>query len=54
MASPYVIKKIINKTFSGRFMLSRLSHYAFFGRIIDFLPLLLLLAYAARDYTRNR
>lgn len=37
MASPYGIKKIINKTFSTRFMLSRLSHHAFFGRLIDFL-----------------
>ena len=37
MASPYAIKKIINKTFSGRFMLSRLSHYPFIGQFIDFL-----------------
>lgn len=37
MASPYAIKKIINKTFSGRFMLSRLSHVAFIGRAIDYL-----------------
>lgn len=37
MASPYAIKKIINKTFSGRFMLSRLSHITFIGRVIDFL-----------------
>ena len=37
MASPYAIKKIINKTFSGRFVLSRLSHLALIGRVIDFL-----------------
>ncbi len=37
MASPYAIRKIINKTFSGRFMLSRLSHYGFVGQIIDLL-----------------
>ena len=37
MASPYIVRKIINKTFSGRFMLSRLSHYGFMGKIIDHL-----------------
>jgi len=37
MASPYIVRKILNKTFSGRFMLSRLSHYGFLGRIIDHL-----------------
>ncbi len=37
MASPYAIRKIINKTFSGRFLLSRLSHYGFAGKVIDHL-----------------
>ena len=37
MASPYAIKKIINKTFNGRFVLARLSHLALIGRVIDFL-----------------
>ena len=37
MASPYFVRKILNKTFSGRFMLSRLSHYAVIGNIIDYL-----------------
>ena len=37
MASPYIVRKIINKTFAGRFMLSRLSRIAFLGRIIDYL-----------------
>ena len=37
MSSPYFIRKFINLTFSGRFMLSRLSHYGLAGRIIDHL-----------------
>ena len=37
MTGPYAIRKIINKTFSGRFLLSRLSHYSFMGKIIDHL-----------------
>jgi hypothetical protein len=51
MASPYAIKKIINKTFSGRFMLSRLSHYPFIGQFIDFL---LFLEVAAPYHTGYR
>jgi hypothetical protein len=35
MASPYWIKTLINKTFSGRFFLSKLTHYPFIGRIVD-------------------
>ena len=37
MSSPYFIRKIINLTFSGRFMLSRLSHYGLAGKVIDYL-----------------
>ena len=37
MASPYIIRKILNKTFPGRFMLSRLSHYGLVGKAIDYL-----------------
>ena len=37
MSSPTIIRKIINKTFSGRFMLSRLSHFGFAGKVIDHL-----------------
>lgn len=37
MASPYIVRKILNLTFSGRFMLSRLSHYGLVGRAIDHL-----------------
>jgi len=37
VSSPYFIRKFINKTFAGRFMLSRLSHYGFVGKAIDHL-----------------
>jgi ferredoxin len=37
MASPTLVRKIINLTFSGRFMLSRLSHYGLAGKVIDYL-----------------
>ena len=36
MASPYFIKTLINKTFSGRFFFSKLTHYPVIGRIVDY------------------
>jgi len=35
MARPYWIKTLINKTFSGRFFFSKLTHYPVIGRIVD-------------------
>ncbi len=37
MASPYWIKYLINKTFSGRFTLSKLTRYPVIGRAVDYL-----------------
>lgn len=37
MASPYWIKYLINKTFSGRFTLSKLTRYPVIGRVVDYL-----------------
>ena len=37
MAGPYIIRKFINRTFSQRFFLSRLSRYPLFGRFIEYL-----------------
>ncbi len=37
MASPYFIKTIINKTFSQRFFLSKLTRYPVIGRVIEYL-----------------
>lgn len=37
MASPYWLKILINKTFSQRFFLSKLTHYPVVGRLVDFL-----------------
>ncbi len=35
MASPYWIRAIINKTFSGRFFFSKLSHLPIINRVVD-------------------
>lgn len=37
MASPYWFKTLINKTFSQRFFLSKLTHYPVIGRVVDYL-----------------
>ena len=37
MASPYFIKTLINKTFSGRFFISRLSRLPVLGRLIEYI-----------------
>ena len=37
MTGPYFMRNLINKTFSQRFCLSRLSRYPVFGRLIEFL-----------------
>ncbi len=36
MGSPYWMKTLINKTFSQRFLLSKLSHYPIIGRLIEY------------------
>jgi len=36
MASPYWFRMLINKTFSQRFFLSKLTHYPVIGRLIDY------------------
>ena len=36
MAGPYFMRKLINKTFSRRFFLSRLSRYPVLGRLIEY------------------
>jgi ferredoxin len=35
MASPYLVKTLINKTFSGRYFFSKLTHFPIVGRIVD-------------------
>mgnify|MGYP000451124995 FL=1 len=35
MASPYWMKTLINRTFSQRFFMSRLSHFPIIGKLID-------------------
>lgn len=35
MANPYGIKTLINKTFTGRFLIARLSHYPVIGKLLD-------------------
>jgi hypothetical protein len=36
MASPYWIRALINKTFSGRFFFSKLTHFPIIGRLVDY------------------
>ncbi len=35
MSSPYWIKTLINKTFAGRFLLARLTHFRPIGRVVE-------------------
>ena len=35
MPNPYGIKTLINRTFAGRFLIAKLSHYPFIGKVID-------------------